>query len=239
MRANYARILIYRHHLMSASSIAANLTHAWLVVDIAQDTIQVLVHLHTTTDIYSRQQTAFNYFLLSAIAVIFLAVCHAPTVFAANCRKPFHDAVDIVRGLSGHSIVSRRLWKSIRGLIPRIKTLSSDLTTTTDAPAPAAAALDLAPCQTDGFAFPEMAPGPGADFNNSLPDMFQMKDDLLNLFDAFGQQRPQQQKPQLHSGQLHSDQLHSDQYLALAQFNSDEAELSQRFNGLIQTEYPL
>ena len=54
LRGNYIRILIYRHHLMSTASIVANPQSAWLVVDIAQDTIQVLVHLHDTTDIYSR-----------------------------------------------------------------------------------------------------------------------------------------------------------------------------------------
>jgi hypothetical protein len=66
-------------------------------VDIALDSIQVLMHLNATTDIYSLQQNAFNYFLLSSLAIIFLAVCHAPEVFASRCRKSFVDAVELVR----------------------------------------------------------------------------------------------------------------------------------------------
>lgn len=123
LRGNHTRILIYRHHLLSAGSINADLRSAWLVVEIARDSVQVLVHLNATSDIYSRQQNAFNYFLLSALAVIFLAVCHQPAVFAEPCREAFHAAVDLVRGFSHHSKVSRRLWDSIRGLVPRLRRL--------------------------------------------------------------------------------------------------------------------
>jgi hypothetical protein len=79
--------------------------------------------LNATTDIYSRQQNAFNYFLLSAVAVIALAVCHAPEIFAATCARSFLDATSLLRGFSRHSMASRRLWKSIRGLLPRLKSL--------------------------------------------------------------------------------------------------------------------
>ena len=123
LRGNHTRILIYRHHLLSARSIKADLQSAWLVVEIAKDSVQVLVHLNATSDIYSRQQHAFNYFLLSALAVIFLAVCHQPSVFAEPCREAFHAAVDLVRGFSHHSKVGRRLWDSIRGLLPRLRRL--------------------------------------------------------------------------------------------------------------------
>jgi hypothetical protein len=90
---------------------------------VAQDTVQVLVHLNATSDIYSRQQNAFNYFLLSAFAVISLAICHAPNIFAGTCTQSFIDAIGLVRGFSRHSIASHRLWKSIRGLLPRLKSL--------------------------------------------------------------------------------------------------------------------
>ena len=123
LRGNHTRILIYRHHLLSARHIRADLQTAWLVVEIAQDSVQVLVHLHSTTDIYTRQQSAFNYFLLSALAVIFLAVCHEPTIFAEPCRKAFYAAADLVRDFSRRSKVSRRLWDSIRGLLPRLRRL--------------------------------------------------------------------------------------------------------------------
>lgn len=205
LRGNHTRTLIYRHHLLTAQSIAANTRAAWLVVDIAQDSVQVLVHLNSTTDIYSRQQNVFNYFLLSAMAIIFLAVCHAPDVFTAPCRKSFLDAVELVRGFSRHSMVSRRLWNSIRGLLPRLKSLgmgsSSDeghheldaapgspnmgvagspghanhthhLETTDD--------INVSDIHTDSGIMPDLDMG-------GIPDMFQMRNDLLSLFDAFGQ----------------------------------------------------
>ncbi|KAH6955610.1 fungal-specific transcription factor domain-containing protein [Ilyonectria sp. MPI-CAGE-AT-0026] len=248
LRGNYARILIYRHHLMSAASISANPNSAWLVVNFALDTIQVLMHLHATSDIYSRQQNAFNYFLLSAMAVIFLAVCHAPAVFAAPCRKPFLGAVELVRGLSRHSIVSRRLWKSIRGLIPRMRTLSLlhlaqdqlDGRTAPNSKSPAPidsldvhhahvasgtssnwrAAGSVRP--SDGFPLGEMML-PDADLSSSVPDMFQMRDDLLSLFDAFGQR---QQIWESMNGQFGDPQ-------GLAFVNGEGEDISQRFQGLI------
>ncbi|KAI8268629.1 putative transcriptional regulatory protein [Colletotrichum sp. SAR11_239] len=73
LRGNHIRTLIHRHHVISSASIEADPQKARLVVDIAIDSISVLVHLSETSDIYMRQQSAFNYFLLSAVAVLFLA----------------------------------------------------------------------------------------------------------------------------------------------------------------------
>ncbi|KAL6925386.1 hypothetical protein FSST1_002660 [Fusarium sambucinum] len=208
LRGNYVRILIYRHHLMSTASIAASPQSAWLVVDIAQDTIQVLVHLHSTTDIYSRQQSAFNYFLLSALAVLFLAVCHAPETFSAPTRRTFSDGVDLVRGLSRHSIVSKRLWKSIRGMLPRIKSFGFPATQVenqgqiegdgvgaggSNGQVPLA---HLSTVAEEQMCIPAIDNGafsigdivvPEGDLLSSVPDMFQMRNDLLDLFDAIGQ----------------------------------------------------
>ncbi|KAH6984023.1 hypothetical protein EDB80DRAFT_734243, partial [Ilyonectria destructans] len=188
LRGNYARILIYRQF--------------------ALDTIQALMHLHATSDIYSRQQNPFNYFLLSAMAVIFLAVCHAPAVFAVPCRKPFLGVVELVRGLSRHSIVSRRLWKSIRGLIPRMRSLSllhldqDQLDGRTAPNSKSSAPIDSLDVHhahvASGTSSNRRAAGsfplgemmlPDADLISSVPDMFQMRDDLLSLFDAFGQRQ--------------------------------------------------
>ncbi|KAM0186341.1 hypothetical protein ACHAPI_011762 [Fusarium lateritium] len=202
LRGNYSRILIYRHNLMSTASIAASPQNAWLVVDIAQDTIQVLVHLHATTDIYSRQQNVFNYFLLSALAVLFLAVCHAPDIFAGPCRKTFSEGVELVRGLSRHNIVSKRLWKSIRGMIPRMKTFGFPHTNGEegDLPRDGTNGVDegnttetavlqqtvpLPEVDAEDFSFSDMMMP--EDLASSVPDMFQMRNDLMELFDAFGQ----------------------------------------------------
>ncbi|KLU92635.1 hypothetical protein MAPG_11580 [Magnaporthiopsis poae ATCC 64411] len=89
------------------------------------DSIQVLVHLNDSSDIYRRQQAAFNYFLLSALAVLFLAVANDPETFAAPCKKSLHSAIDLLRHLSRHSWGSRRLWRSVRGIIPRLRYLEN------------------------------------------------------------------------------------------------------------------
>jgi hypothetical protein len=116
LRANQMRILIYRPVLHSASSIQENLGYASTVVELAKDTIRALTHLNQTTDIYRAQQVCFNYFLISALAVIFLASCHAPVHFSSICREEFYMALDLVKGFSNKSFVSKRLWKTIKGL---------------------------------------------------------------------------------------------------------------------------
>jgi hypothetical protein len=116
LRCNQMRMLIYRPVLHSANSIMENLSFARTVVDLAKDTIRALTHLNQTTDIYRAQQVCFNYFLISALAVIFLASCHAPVQFSAICKEEFYMALDLVRGFSSKSYVSKRLWRTIKGL---------------------------------------------------------------------------------------------------------------------------
>src|SRR5438045_5234017 len=116
LRANQMRILIYQPVLHSANSIMENMPLAQTVVDLAKDTIRALTHLNQTSDIYRVQQVCFNYFLISALAVLFLASCHAPVQFSAHCRDEFYMALDLVKGFSSRSYVSKRLWRTIRGL---------------------------------------------------------------------------------------------------------------------------
>jgi hypothetical protein len=116
LRANQMRILIYRPVLHSASSIQVNLNYAETVVELAKDTVRALTHLNHTSDIYRAQQVCFNYFLISALAVIFLASCHAPIHFSSLCREEFYMALDLVKGFSNKSFVSKRLWRTIKGL---------------------------------------------------------------------------------------------------------------------------
>jgi hypothetical protein len=116
LRANQMRILIYRPVLHTATSIMENMSYAQAVVDVAKDTIRVLTHTNQTSDIYRSQQVMFNYFLISALAVLFLAVSHAPAQFSELCREEFYKALDLVRGFSAHSFVSKRLWNTVRVL---------------------------------------------------------------------------------------------------------------------------
>ncbi|KAK4194152.1 putative fungal-specific transcription factor domain protein [Triangularia verruculosa] len=123
IRGNHLRSLVNRHHVISSSAISANTQQARLVVDIARDSIQVIVTLSKETDIYARQQPGYNHYLVSALAIVLLATCHAPQLFAATCRQDFSDAVNLVRGFSETSIAGHRLWKSMSGLVSAVSAL--------------------------------------------------------------------------------------------------------------------
>ncbi|KAH6886265.1 fungal-specific transcription factor domain-containing protein [Thelonectria olida] len=196
LRGNHIRTLVHRHHLLSTLSIKADMQGARLVLDIAQDTIEVLVHLNDTSDIYARQQNAFNYFLLSALAAILLGVCHAPDIFAEPCRESFLKAVQLVKSFSREGHASRRLWKTIRGLLPgfRVFGLQSD-SDKPEGPAEAPANLQVVRVEDTGKKRAEDADAaarldeawdPQPSFDASVPDMFKMGGDLMSLFDAFG-----------------------------------------------------
>jgi hypothetical protein len=114
LRANQMRILIYRPVLHTATTILENLEFAHVVVKVAKDTIRILTHVNQTSTIYATQQTMFNYFLISALAVLFLAVAHAPVEFSQQSRDEFYMALELVRGLSSDSYVSKRLWRTIK-----------------------------------------------------------------------------------------------------------------------------
>ncbi|CAI6249123.1 unnamed protein product [Periconia digitata] len=182
LRANQMRILIYRPVLHSATSIMEHIDYAHTVVKVSKDTIRILSYINQTSDIYRTQQTMFNWFLVSALAVLFLAVAHAPAEFSSQCRDEFYMALDLVRGLSANSYVSRRLWKTVRLLKevgPRLGLkIRSDAA---DAHSSAAAAMaNLAGHQVDELAiFPN-----GRNTNVDTPHG--MASDLTNLFEAAG-----------------------------------------------------
>jgi hypothetical protein len=123
------RILIYRPVLHSATDIVQHREQAQTVVDVAKDTIRVLTHINQTSDLYRTQQVLFNAFLTSALAVLFLAVAHTPAEFAGNVREEFYMALDLVRGFSKGSWISKRLWRTIRVLKevgPKLGLISKD-----------------------------------------------------------------------------------------------------------------
>lgn len=211
LKANIMRIVLFRPALQSASHMLSNNSreHAYKAVAIAKDTIFVLTHINETSDIYRTQQTSFNAFLLSAVAVLFLAVSHAPAQFSSQCRDEFYQALDLVRGLSSQSHVSKRLWRTIRSLKaigPKLGLYarpqdeqSSPLAGASrdqsqqeqqDASSAAMAMAGLAGHRVDEAAFFAAHPGPSAppllpgSGNLTSPDS--MANDLTRLFEAAG-----------------------------------------------------
>ncbi|KAJ4376515.1 hypothetical protein N0V86_006627 [Didymella sp. IMI 355093] len=213
LRGNHMRTLIHRHHVLTPDNIKADLQSARLVVDIAEDSILVLVHLNETSDIYARQQSIYHYYLLSALAVLLLAVCHAPSVFAEACRDSFISAVELVKGFSHHGTASRRLWKSIKGLVPVVRSLGmhrepgiqGGTTALRDVTGPSTANLVDQTFQLNSNPAQLPKVGNGDDFNihtdlGSMPDIFNIGDELIDLYDAFGTvatTQPSQQDPSI------------------------------------------
>ncbi|CAO2652502.1 Nn.00g007850.m01.CDS01 [Neocucurbitaria sp. VM-36] len=204
LRGNYIRTLIHRHHVLTPDNFKADTQSAYLVVDIAKDSIQILVHLNETSDIYVREQSIYHYYLLSALAVVLLAVCHAPHAFAKACRDPFVSAVELVKGFSSHSTASRRLWRSIRGLLPVVKSLWQRVERGTHDQHHAVNGVDIVSERTSQPSLPldhqlasdalgDNMPAPwtsnqlslGMDLG-SMPDIVDMSSDLLDLYDVFG-----------------------------------------------------
>jgi hypothetical protein len=116
LRKNQARISIYRPILHSATSIMENRLYSQNVIDVAKDQIQTITGVNQISDLYRTQQVCYNYFLVQALAVIFLAVSHAPAEFCRQTRQEFYAAIELIRGFNAKSFVARRLWRTVRGL---------------------------------------------------------------------------------------------------------------------------
>lgn len=186
-RMNQMRILIYRPVLHSAISISENLREAQQAVDVAKETIRVVKRMDETTDLYRSQQVMFNYFLVQALAVIFLAVSHAPGQFSAQCRDEFYMALDLIRGMTARSYVSKRLWKTIKSLKEIGPKLGLNMLNpggdTADAHSTAAVAMvGLAGNPVDEMAL--FGNGGGNMGMNDSPNG--MANDLTSLFEAAG-----------------------------------------------------
>ncbi|CBX92425.1 hypothetical protein IAQ61_006180 [Plenodomus lingam] len=194
LRANQMRILIYRPVLHTATTIMENLEFAHVVIKVAKDTIRILTYINQTSDIYRSQQTMFNYFLISALAVLFLAVAHAPAEFSQQSRDEFYMALELVRGLSSNSYVSKRLWKTIKtlkevgpslGLAIHNNNNNSNHASHTDRDAHSSAAVAMAGLA--GHQVDEMALyANGRNGGTNLDTPHGMASDLTTLFEAAG-----------------------------------------------------
>ncbi|KAK9372145.1 fungal-specific transcription factor domain-containing protein [Lipomyces chichibuensis] len=116
LRHNLMFLHLYRPIMFSTRTIAEHMSLALRAVEIALDSIRELSRLHFETDLYASCQIHYNYFLVSALGVIFTAIIHAPAVFAAPCKREFNMALDLIKLFSKVSRVGRRLWATVRKL---------------------------------------------------------------------------------------------------------------------------
>ncbi|RVX65782.1 hypothetical protein B0A52_10313 [Exophiala mesophila] len=113
---NQLQLFIFRQEILIARMTDEDLPNARLAVEAAKDNIRLLRRVSQTADFYSAQQAPFNHFLISALAVLFLAVCHAPNQFGNTCREEFVMALELIQGFSSESHIGKRLWKRVQHL---------------------------------------------------------------------------------------------------------------------------
>ncbi|KAK5047533.1 hypothetical protein LTR84_006630 [Exophiala bonariae] len=116
LSVNQLQLFIFRHELLNSHTIDEDLPNARLAVEAAKDNIRLLRQVSQTPGTYSAQQAQFNHFLVSALAVLFLAVCHAPYQFSNMCREEFVVALELIQGFSSESHMGRRLWQRVQHL---------------------------------------------------------------------------------------------------------------------------
>lgn len=183
LRANQLRMLIHRPVLHTAGHIVRYPGESETVVDLAKDTIRFITKLNETSDIYQLQQVAFNWFLVSALAVLFLAVSQAPSQFSGSCKEEFYWALELVKGFSTQSYISRRLWKSIRSLRKLGPQLGLGMQRQR------ADGRPMGQLDPSGPSLPNESPvaGPGSNIQSQTPlDGAQMTQELMEWFEAVG-----------------------------------------------------
>ncbi|KAK5052718.1 hypothetical protein LTR84_002584 [Exophiala bonariae] len=116
LRKNQLLMMIHRRTLYTQASIISDPQGARVAVDLAKNTINLLVRLGKTSEIYRSHAACFNYFLYSTLTVILLAAYHAKAQFHEYCREELHMALNLIGGISAKSNIARKLWKIIKHL---------------------------------------------------------------------------------------------------------------------------
>lgn len=151
LRANHLRILIARPFLYPQDKDRVPDEKLYTAaVGVASDTIHILSHLNSTSEIYRLQQAQFNYFLMNALGVVLLAIAREPLVQRSTmspgmskqqvsqsafdmARNGAIVGLNLLRSLAEASPISRRLWARVSWLGSRLDLLGVLTSSPTDA----------------------------------------------------------------------------------------------------------
>jgi hypothetical protein len=134
LRANQLRAVMIRRFLYIGTDSTTQLGKSAAAVEIAIDTIRVIDDLHARSDIYRRQQALFNYFLISALGVLYALITRdskretssmtsdrlSPAVFA-NAQSGLFRGLDILWSLGTSGTYPLRLWNKLFPSISQFK----------------------------------------------------------------------------------------------------------------------
>ncbi|KAJ9659532.1 hypothetical protein H2198_003108 [Neophaeococcomyces mojaviensis] len=129
LRANQLKLLILRPLLFTSTYVAFHTERIVQAVEVAKDTIDVLVELKSPSNMYHNRQPIFNHFLNSALAALFLAYGQQiRNGMSLDCtRDGLKKGLDLARSLCEVSSSSRRLLKNFSRLKELIARLFGDV----------------------------------------------------------------------------------------------------------------
>jgi hypothetical protein len=134
LRANQMRAVMIRPFLYAGPNITAQLGKSHAAVDVASDTIQIIADLHARSDIYRRQQALFNYFLVSALGVLYALIVRetrretssiasdrlSPADFA-QAKSGLLCGLNTLQSLGSYTTYPRRLLDRLFPFVTRLK----------------------------------------------------------------------------------------------------------------------
>ncbi|XWW98528.1 hypothetical protein V2A60_006528 [Cordyceps javanica] len=116
LRRNQIRNWLHAPILHTTNSIIGAPHLAQICVNVAKDTVAYLNHVNSHTDMIRKSQAFYSQFLVSALAIMFLASTQAPVQFSSICREDFYTGLGLIEDLSPQSHISKRLWRIVRSL---------------------------------------------------------------------------------------------------------------------------
>lgn len=196
---NHLQVFIFRQELLNSHAMNEDLPNARFAVEAAKDNIRLLQKVSQMAEFYSTQQAPYNHFLVSALAVLFLAVCHAPFQFKNACREEFVVAIELIQGFSVESQVGRRLWRRVQhlkeislslGLLPNKTQTNVTQHRTLDntgASLPSASLISMEQNQEIQMRQPPVHSQSEPPSGNEAIDPYQLTSDLTTIFDTMQQ----------------------------------------------------
>lgn len=127
LRANQMRIIMIRPFLFSSAGTEARLREAMSAIDVATDTIQVLMNMRAKSNLYRLQQPLFNHFLVAAIGMLyFFVIRHYVQASSSSttsyrlsgpafttARTGLMQGLEILRALGCSATTPRSLWDKL------------------------------------------------------------------------------------------------------------------------------
>jgi len=113
--SNQLKINIYKHNVFSPNSIAQNPYFSHKAISCASDTIRVCSNLQKTSPMYKLQAVHYNFFVLSAVAVLYLAVRNAPMRFN-NASWDILMGLEVLKTCCSSGMASQRIYEKVQAL---------------------------------------------------------------------------------------------------------------------------